>query len=216
MGNKGVPISRKELKRKAKKVFKAHYVLLVIACLVAVMYGTEFDFVRSNANNLYRLATGQGISFGEEYIQTGGTIAQGVSDTLNGADAGEVVSSTVEEESSVGRVLEDLINDDADSGKAHANEQLQEYKDQGLNKSVTGRQNGIFAAIANDISDIKISSFFEHYSVTAPEHERGLIIYDAVFQSEIPCRCKQTSEQRLCYGKYDLPVARGRCVESFL
>ena len=152
MGNKGVPISRKELKRKAKKVFKAHYVLLVIACLVAVMYGTEFDFVRSNANNLYRLATGQGISFGEEYIQTGGTIAQGVSDTLNGADAGEVVSSTVEEESSVGRVLEDLINDDADSGKAHANEQLQEYKDQGLNKSVTGRQNGIFAAIANDIS----------------------------------------------------------------
>ena len=51
-------ISRKELKSRAKKVFKAHYVLCVIVCIVAVMYGTEFDFVRSNANNLYRLATG--------------------------------------------------------------------------------------------------------------------------------------------------------------
>ena len=177
-------ISRKELKSRAKKVFKAHYVLFVIVCIVAVMYGTEFDFVRSNANNLYRLATGQGVYFGESYLQIGGTIAESVTGSLNSAVTGSVIDNATsaangekvdvageannlkdavtgdvtsevvpdEEETGLGRVIGDLIMDDAESGRAHADEQLQAYKDQGLDKSVTGRQSGIFAAIANDIS----------------------------------------------------------------
>ena len=177
-------ISRKELKTKARSVFRAHYIILVVACLVAVMYGTEFDFVKSNAHNLYKFATGQEIVFGEDYLKLGkdvastvtGKIPDSVTDTVKeSVEAEKEITDSVrdnvtdevlgetgqpDEESGTGRVLGDLINDDAESGKAHAEEQLEEYHNQGVDKSVTGRNSGIFAAIANDISSGNLYMIF--------------------------------------------------------
>ena len=45
---------------------KSHYLLLVILCLVAVMYGTEFSFIKSNVENLYDFVSGNPITIGNE------------------------------------------------------------------------------------------------------------------------------------------------------
>ena len=37
---------RQGIKKKARKVVKSHYLLLVVLCLIAVMYGTEFSYVK--------------------------------------------------------------------------------------------------------------------------------------------------------------------------
>ena len=167
-------ISRKELKARAKQVVKAHYIFLVIICLLAVMIGTEFDFVRSNANNLYRIATGQDVIFGDTAVSLGGNVgpnfsvqvkdtsgestgteeASGEGDaSQEGALSGyDYYSEEQGEPSGSDKVLSDLAEDNAEAGKAHAEEQLQEYQNRKLDNSVTGRHNGIFAAIANDIS----------------------------------------------------------------
>ena len=55
---------RKNSKKKAKQVVKSHYLLLVILCLVAVMYGTEFSFIKSNVENLYDFVSGNPITIG--------------------------------------------------------------------------------------------------------------------------------------------------------
>ena len=140
--------SRKKIKRDAKKVVRSHYILLVVVCMIAVMFGTEFGFVRSNADNLYKLATGQEIHIGEDTVQlgkslvkatTGSDIREGVATSVKdqlesgvnkdtaGNLAGSVADQTAsdlqgdsEEQSAIDRVLEDLLNDDAESGNAHA------------------------------------------------------------------------------------------------
>ncbi|MCR4725444.1 MAG: DUF975 family protein [Clostridia bacterium] len=51
--------NRRLWKQDAKAVVKKHYVLFVLLCLIAVFFGTEFQFVTSNAHENYRLLTGQ-------------------------------------------------------------------------------------------------------------------------------------------------------------
>ena len=51
-----------------------------------------------------------------------------------------------------GERLEARDNWDVDAGEAKAEEQLQEYKDQGVKREIQGRQAGIFAGIANNFS----------------------------------------------------------------
>ena len=121
----------KSWKKSARTVLKKHYVLLVIVCLVAVMYGTEFDFVNSNVQNLYNYITGQPIEFGGDTLKL---------DSARTRD----------------KVLSSLANEDYEGGSALADEQLKEYEESKLDKSVTGRKSGIFAGIANDFSSGKL------------------------------------------------------------
>ena len=58
------------------------------------------------------------------------------------------------------KVLDDLINDDAEAGQEKADQQLEEYQNSKLTNSVTGRRNGIFAGIANDISSGNLYMIF--------------------------------------------------------
>ena len=48
---------RKQWKKRAKTVVKRHYVLFVILCLVAIFYGTEFNYVVTHADDTYRFLT---------------------------------------------------------------------------------------------------------------------------------------------------------------
>lgn len=50
---------RKVWKKAAVQVVQKHYVLLVILCLVAVFYGTEFGYVSAHAQDAYDFITGR-------------------------------------------------------------------------------------------------------------------------------------------------------------
>ena len=60
---------RKGCKKRARAVFKKHYALFVIICLLAALIGTEFSFVKSQTDNLYNIVTGQEIGIEHRYVQ---------------------------------------------------------------------------------------------------------------------------------------------------
>ncbi len=127
---------RYDWKVAAKQVVREHTFLLIVICLVAIMYGTEFDFVKSNTQNLYSIVKGERIEMGGYELK---------------------LSS---ERTTSEKVLDDLINDDAEAGQEKADQQLEEYQNSKLTNSVTGRRNGIFAGIANDISSGNLYMIF--------------------------------------------------------
>ena len=118
---------RIEIKKRAKDVVRSHFILLVIICLVVSYYGTELNFVTDNVELLWKYVTGQPIEW--------------VDDNLK-----------IDNSKSSDKVLQDLINDNYKEGKTHAAIQLEEYRQQKLTNDVKSRKNGIFAAVANNIS----------------------------------------------------------------
>lgn len=128
---------RKEWKRSARQVIKTHYILLVLVCAVLLYYGTEFGYVRANAQNMYQMLTTHDIQFGQ-------TLLKGFETSLD--------EPSDEVQSAQDAVLESLVNNDAEAGRDKADEQMQEYADSKTTNEITGRKNGIFAGIANTIS----------------------------------------------------------------
>ena len=118
---------RKSWKKRAKQVVKTHYVMAVILCLIAVFFGTEFVFIRTQAENLYAAATGQEIRLGCSMLKL---------DSVSARD----------------KVISDLIEDNINAGRQDAAEQLTLYKNAKLTNSVLGRQKGIFASVANTVA----------------------------------------------------------------
>ncbi|MBR6950574.1 MAG: DUF975 family protein [Oscillospiraceae bacterium] len=118
---------RKSWKKRAKQVVKTHYVMAVILCLIAVFFGTEFVFIRTQAENLYAAATGQEIRLGGSMLKL---------DSVSARD----------------KVISDLIEDNINAGRQDAAEQLTLYKNAKLTNSVLGRQKGIFASVANTVA----------------------------------------------------------------
>ena len=116
--------ARKELKQRARHVVKTHFVFLVILCLVAVFYGTEFNYVRSAGENFYSFITGQPIEIAGQNLKLNSDISRN-------------------------KVLQDLIDDNISAGRYHAANQMENYKNQKMTNDILGRKNGIFAAIAN-------------------------------------------------------------------
>ncbi|MBR4024342.1 MAG: DUF975 family protein [Firmicutes bacterium] len=118
---------RVEIKKRAKDVVRSHFILLVIICLVVSYYGTELNFVTDNVDTLWKLVTGQPIEFGDDSLK-------------------------IDKSKTSDKVLQDLIDDNYKAGKTHAAIQLEEYRQEKLTNDVTSRKNGIFAAVANNIS----------------------------------------------------------------
>ncbi len=118
---------RREWKKRARAVVRSHYLLLVTLCLAAVFVGTEFGFIKSHAVNLYYGITGRTDEIGTDVLK------------IDSGDARR-------------KVLQDLIDDNIKAGHEKAAEQLQAYADGKLTNTVVGRREGIFAAIANEIS----------------------------------------------------------------
>lgn len=48
---------RKQWKKRAKTIVKRHYFMFVMLCLVAIFYGTEFNYVVTHTENTYRFLT---------------------------------------------------------------------------------------------------------------------------------------------------------------
>ncbi|MBQ5954661.1 MAG: DUF975 family protein [Firmicutes bacterium] len=118
---------RVEIKKRAKDVVRSHFILLVIICLVVSYYGTDLNFVTDNVDTLWKLVTGQPIEFGDDSLK-------------------------IDKSKTSDKVLQDLIDDNYKAGKTHAAIQLEEYRQEKLTNDVNSRKNGIFAAVANNIS----------------------------------------------------------------
>lgn len=58
MASETISNERKQWKKRAKTTVKRHYVMFVILCLVAIFYGTEFNYVVTHADDTYRFLTG--------------------------------------------------------------------------------------------------------------------------------------------------------------
>ena len=56
-----IEISRKRhlYKKNAREVVKRHYFVLVMLCLVAIYFGSEYEYVTSQTNDTYNLLTGR-------------------------------------------------------------------------------------------------------------------------------------------------------------
>lgn len=119
---------RKDWKKAAKKVVKGHYLLLVMLCLISVFYGVEFNYVTSNAEGLYNLATGQEV-------------------TEPGKDDFKLKKQKTQDV-----VYEDVISDQLDEGKKAADQQLKKYEDEKLSNKLLGRKRGALAQFANSVS----------------------------------------------------------------
>lgn len=122
---------RKEIKKRARQVIKKHYVMFVVICLICAYFGTEFNYINSDVQNLWSFIKGEEVEIGGNYITN---------------------NSISSEDSTRREVLQDLLVNDVDAGRQKADEQMQEYEDQKLTNDVTSRKNGIFAAVANTIS----------------------------------------------------------------
>ena len=117
---------RQGIKKKARQVVKSHYLLLVVLCLIAVMYGTEFSYVKDMTDGLHSLITGQEVENGDKDV------------TLSNVTGGK-------------KVYEDLTKNDLEAGKEDADKQMQEYEEGELG-GIVGRQRGNLAPIVNVVS----------------------------------------------------------------
>ncbi len=117
---------RKAIKAKARKVVKGHYLLLVVLCLIAVMYGTEFSYVKDMTNGLRAAVTGQEIDAEDKDV------------TLSNPSGGE-------------KVYQELAENNLEAGKKEADRQMKEYE-KGKLGGVIGRQNGSLAPVINVIT----------------------------------------------------------------
>ncbi len=113
---------RKEAKSQARGVVKSHYIFLVLICLVAVLYGTEFSGIKTNAVDLYKTLTGQEVDVG-----------------------GNSFESNL---SSREKVADDIADEDFEAGRKKADAQMKEYENEKTDQ-ILGRKNGTLAPLVN-------------------------------------------------------------------
>ena len=118
---------RRAWKKRARKVVRGHYLLLVLLCAISVFYGAEFGFVQSNAESLYDVLTGQEVTLGGDALK-------------------------LDTEKTRHKVISDLIADNEAAGREAAAEQLSQYENGEVTTSILGRQNGVLAGVANAFS----------------------------------------------------------------
>ncbi|MBQ7703588.1 MAG: DUF975 family protein [Firmicutes bacterium] len=134
---------RKIWKKNARQVLKTHYILLLLVCVVIMYYGTEFGYIRTNAQNMYQYVTGQEIQLGQQFGQK---VGQKIGQSDNSL-----------EDSAQLAVLRSFLEGDIDAGRETAEDQLQEYEDEKVTNAIKGRKHGIFAGIANTLSSGRLS-----------------------------------------------------------
>ena len=118
---------RRKMKLRARKVVKGHYALLVLLCLIAIFFGTEFTSIKTQNDNFHKLITGQEIDVGGSSFKAGGG-------------------------SSHAEVFNDILENDVDAGKEQADKTTEEYKKTKLTGNILGRRKGLLAPIVNTYS----------------------------------------------------------------
>lgn len=120
-------LTRKEMKRRAKKTVKKHYVLLLAVCLIAAFLGTEFN---------------DSLTFVKKYnhLEAEGNLSTGATTGVYQTSAAENIASAL-----IGNVEE---------GEELAREKTEEAVEatkSGKTNPVLGRSRGVFASLVNAI-----------------------------------------------------------------
>lgn len=110
------------LKKRARQTVKHHYLLLLILCLLAVFWGTEFN-------------------------SSGSLLNMVDSRVSNNAAVDNPIAKT-----NAGVVLSDIYHDNLKAGKAKSNEAIEKYTHTDYDGKILGRSNGQLAEFANAIS----------------------------------------------------------------
>ena len=118
---------RRGWKKSARKVIRTHYLFLVLLCVISVFYGTEFNYIKTNAQDSYNMITGQEVSLG--------------------GDSLKIPRTTTRNE-----VITDILFNDEQAGREKADQQLEEYEKAEMTNAIIGRKNGVLATVANSIS----------------------------------------------------------------
>lgn len=138
---------RKGCKQRARATFKKHYALFVIICLLAVLLGTEFTFVKSQSENLYNAITGQEVGVEAKYVRLQDEKSQLESDFER------LMDLVVARENALAQ------GDDPQAVELEEEADVQADGNPGDN-AVTGATRGVLASLVNVFSSGKLIDIF--------------------------------------------------------
>lgn len=119
-------IDLKLIRQKARGCVKRHYILLTLLCALSIFLGTEFNNVLNNAQTWYEILRGRQIQVALEGIGSDRSVWR--------------------------KIVNDVIQDNIESGNIEAAKRKQLIKEVNSSKTVLGRQRGVLAALVNNIS----------------------------------------------------------------
>ena len=119
-------IDLKLIRQKARGCVKRHYILLTLLCALSIFLGTEFNNVLNNAQTWYEILRGRQIQVALEGIGSDRSVWR--------------------------KIVNDVIQDNIESGNIEATKRKQLIKEVNSSKTVLGRQRGVLAALVNNIS----------------------------------------------------------------
>jgi hypothetical protein len=119
-------IDLKQIRQNAKGCVKRHYILLTLLCALSIFLGTEFNNVLNNAQTWYEILRGRQIQVALEGIGSDRSVWR--------------------------KIVNDVIQDNIESGNIEAAKRKQLIKEVNSSKTVLGRQRGVLAALVNNIS----------------------------------------------------------------
>ena len=119
-------IDLKLIRQKARGCVKRHYILLTLLCALSIFLGTEFNNVLNNAQTWYEILRGRQIQVALEGIGSDRSVWR--------------------------KIVNDVIQDNIESGNIEAARRKQLIKEVNSSKTVLGRQRGVLAALVNNIS----------------------------------------------------------------
>ncbi|MDO4557081.1 MAG: hypothetical protein Q4B70_18375, partial [Lachnospiraceae bacterium] len=159
--------TRKEMKKRAKAVLKRHYIIFVVACLIGMFVGSEFD---SSTNFLVKGKNGSTVEVETSGKEEEVTVENGITEGSKGAMD----------------VLEKMIAGDSEGGKQLADEIVEDEVESSKEKenNVLGRSRGILAGLVNTMTSgtiyVKLAS-----GLTSIFHSESAISVLLIFISMI-------------------------------
>lgn len=150
MGGNSMP-TRKEMKRKARRALKRHYIMYVAICLIAAYVGSEF----TSSLNVLDVTPASGSYHTEERLERPSGINEGFAD-----------------------VMYDMLAGDEEDGKALSEElKAEEIERSRTGNPAFGRSRGVLASLVNSVTSgsIVVSMLAALHSLTGSENLAILI-----------------------------------------
>lgn len=144
--------TRKEMKRKARRALKRHYIMYVAICLIAAYVGSEF----TSSLNVLDVTPASGSYHTEERLERPSGINEGFAD-----------------------VMYDMLAGDEEDGKALSEElKAEEIERSRTGNPAFGRSRGVLASLVNSVTSgsIVVSMLAALHSLTGSENLAILII----------------------------------------
>ena len=155
-------LTNKELKKRGRKAVRAHYLLFLILCVIAVMFGNEFA---ANDGILHSKDL-----FGKQQIE------QDIEQSAEQAAEPKVVARLGVTEKESTQVIRDILDNDLLDGVALANQLEAQFESSG--GDVVGHTNGILAYTINTVTSGTLAiHIFEALDKITGSDEAATVIF---------------------------------------